>query len=67
MSPRTFFSKRALSQRYNVHEATLDRWVREKRFPRPLKLGGQKGTCRWPSDVIEQYEAESANTTHVAA
>lgn len=57
MISRSYFSKRALAQRYGVHEGTLDRWKREGRFPAPLKVAGDKGVCRWPSDLIERFES----------
>ncbi|MCV5720706.1 AlpA family phage regulatory protein, partial [Escherichia coli] len=28
-----------LAQALGVHVATIDRWVRDKRLPRPVKLG----------------------------
>lgn len=59
MTARSFYSKRALAQRYGVHEGTLDRWTREGRFPTPIKIAGAKGVCRWPSDVIEGFEAQA--------
>jgi predicted DNA-binding transcriptional regulator AlpA len=54
----TFVSKHALAEQYGVHEGTIDRWVRDGRLPRPVKIGGKKGACRWPQSIIERFEAE---------
>jgi predicted DNA-binding transcriptional regulator AlpA len=59
MIARSYYSKRALAQRYGVHEGTLDRWTREGCFPPPVKIAGAKGICRWPSDLIERFELRS--------
>lgn len=60
MISRSYYSKRAIAQRYGVHEGTVDRWVREGLFPPPVKIAGARGVCRWPSDVIEGFEAQAA-------
>jgi predicted DNA-binding transcriptional regulator AlpA len=67
MLSRSYFSKHTIAQRYGVHEGTLDRWVREGRFPPPVKIAGAKGVCRWPSDLIERFESRSAETGNSVA
>lgn len=67
MTVRSFYSKRALALRYGVHEGTIDRWKRDGLFPPPVKIAGAKGVCRWPSDMIERFEAQSAKTSDTAA
>lgn len=38
-----------------VSQATIWRWVREKRFPAPFKLG--EGTTVWDADLVERFIA----------
>ncbi|HBS6429158.1 AlpA family phage regulatory protein [Klebsiella quasipneumoniae subsp. quasipneumoniae] len=38
--PQTGYIRRfRLAQHFGVHVTTVDRWVREKRIPAPVKLG----------------------------
>lgn len=39
-----------------VSQATVWRWVREKRFPAPFKLG--QATTVWDLDSVERFIAE---------
>jgi prophage regulatory protein len=55
VSERRFLSKKAVANRNGVHTGTIDRWVRQNRFPRPIKVSA-KGTCRWPEVVITAWE-----------
>jgi prophage regulatory protein len=56
VTERRFLSKKAVAMRNGVHPGTLDRWIREGRFPRPVKLS-PKGSCRWPEQLILDWEA----------
>lgn len=38
-----------------VSQATIWRWVREKKFPAPFKLG--QGTTVWDAEAVEQFVA----------
>jgi prophage regulatory protein len=53
----TYLPDNVLSKRYSVSRATIWRWVREGRLPKPVKLG--PGCTRWPMSAIEQFEAEA--------
>jgi predicted DNA-binding transcriptional regulator AlpA len=53
---KRFLSKKNVAARLNVHTATVDRLVREDRFPRPVKFSGPKGVCRWAEDVVIAWE-----------
>jgi predicted DNA-binding transcriptional regulator AlpA len=39
-----------------VHPGTVDRYVRLGILPRPVKLGGPRGECRWLEHVIKAWE-----------
>ena len=52
---RQFLTKKAVARRNGVHTGTIDRWVRQGHFPRPVKLT-RKGGCRWPEKVILEWE-----------
>lgn len=45
-----------VARRETVHEATILRWVREGRFPKPAKLGAN--CTRWRVELVEKWEAE---------
>ena len=40
-----------------VSTATIRRWVREGKFPRPVKRGGTKGKCVWYDEVLQKHRA----------
>lgn len=50
-----YFSDKHLSQRYEVARATVWRWVREGRFPSPVKING---CTRWKLSDIEAWETK---------
>ncbi len=52
-----YLSKKNVAKRAGVHPATIDRWVRERLFPRPLKVSA-KGVCRWPERVVQDWESK---------
>ena len=43
-----------VAQRFAVSAATIWRWTRESKFPRPIKVGGR--STRWRRADIEQHE-----------
>lgn len=45
-----------VAERETVHPATINRWVREGRFPKPVKIGAN--CTRWRVTDVEQWEAE---------
>ena len=52
----TFITDSFLAERYSVHRVTIWRWVREGRFPSPIKLTA--GCSRWRMADVEAHEAE---------
>lgn len=54
--PRLYVSVKELSSRYGVTAVSIWRWVREGRFPRPVKLSGN--ATRWKLSAVEQFERE---------
>lgn len=63
MNSETMLDIRSVAERYGVSEQTVGRWVKRKKFPRPICPSPQ--IKRWPLAVIEAYElsfnAESSN------
>jgi len=55
LSERRFLTKKSVARRNDVHTGTIDRWVRQGLFPKPVKLS-KKGGCRWPEAVIAAWE-----------
>ncbi|WP_108445454.1 helix-turn-helix transcriptional regulator [Halomonas denitrificans] len=49
-----WLSVKHLRHRFGVHDATIWRWVREGRFPQPVKLGGN--LTRWSLSDVESWE-----------
>lgn len=45
-----------VAERETVHPATITRWSREGRFPKPVKLGAN--CTRWRVADVENWEAE---------
>jgi hypothetical protein len=43
-----------------VSVATIRRWVREKRFPAPVKRAGIKGRCVWHAETLAALRAHRA-------
>lgn len=50
----TWLTVKQLAHRYGTHEATIWRWAREDRFPKPVKLGGN--LTRWSLADVESWE-----------
>ena len=50
-----YLSDKDLAARYSIHRATPWRWVREGRFPSPIKING---STRWKLSDIEAWEAK---------
>ncbi|XKH00787.1 AlpA family phage regulatory protein [Marinobacter nauticus] len=55
-----FLSDKQLSDRYEIHRATIWRWARNGDFPQPVKIG--KHCTRWKLADIEQWEASQGVT-----
>lgn len=51
-----YFSDKHLSERYDVSRATIWRWVREGKFPSPVRI--TKGCTRWKLSDVEAWEAD---------
>lgn len=50
-----FYSDRTLAHRYEVSRATIWRWVKEGKAPKPIKING---STRWKLDDLLQWEAK---------
>jgi prophage regulatory protein len=55
-----YYSDKHLSERYKVARATVWRWVREGKFPSPVKLGSN--CTRWKISDVEAWEAKREAT-----
>lgn len=49
-----FYSIKEVSERYGVAPKSIWRWIREGRFPKPLKLSPK--TARWREVDLKAYE-----------
>jgi prophage regulatory protein len=45
-----------LAERYDVHRATIWRWVKSGVLPQPVQIS--PGCTRWRADEIDQRDAE---------
>lgn len=43
-----------VAKRYNISRPTIWRWVKNEKFPRPIKLG--EGSTRWRLSDLERWE-----------
>jgi prophage regulatory protein len=55
----TFFSDKDLADRYRVHRSTIWRWIKEGRFPQPVKIS--PGCSRFSKDQVVAHEAKLQN------
>jgi prophage regulatory protein len=53
---KRYHSVNTLADRYEVSPATIWRWVRNKKFPDPVKLS--PGCTRWSAETVEMHDAE---------
>ena len=51
-----FLSVKQLCDRYSTSRQSIWRWVRDGRFPRPVKLS--PGCTRWRLSDVEQFEEQ---------
>jgi prophage regulatory protein len=58
---RAWLTVKQLANRYGAHEATIWRWVREGRFPEPVKLAGN--LTRWSQSSVESWEQAQRERT----
>ena len=57
-----YFRIRTLTQRIPVAKSTIWQWVKEGKFPAPVKLSEQ--VTAWPVAAVKQWEADRANTSN---
>ncbi|PZR48483.1 helix-turn-helix transcriptional regulator [Paraburkholderia fungorum] len=46
--------KAAVCERLNISERTLEGWVRDGRFPAPVRLGKR---CYWADEAVQKWHA----------
>jgi prophage regulatory protein len=51
-----YLSDKSVAERYDTSRNTIWRWVRENRFPAPIKLSN--GTSRWKLSDLQSWEAQ---------
>ncbi len=52
----SLLSKRQVAALLGIHPLSVNRMVRQQRFPAPLKLSsGEGGHCRWPESVVRRW------------
>ena len=54
---REGYTIETVAQSEGVSVATIRRWVREGRFPRPVKRGGARGRCVWYGETLDALRA----------
>lgn len=52
-----------IAERYDISRSTIWRWVKEDRFPRPIKLG--PASTRWLITDLEAWELVQASKGRV--
>lgn len=50
-----YLSDKAVAARYESSRATIWRWVKEGKLPRPVKLAS--GTTRWKLSDLQSWES----------
>lgn len=50
-----YYSDKSLAARYEVSRATIWRWVREQKIPKPLKING---STRWSDEQLAEWEKQ---------
>jgi len=51
---KNFLSDLAVAKRYEVHRSTIWRWVKNNKFPIPVKISD--GCTRWKLRELEKWE-----------
>ena len=54
------FTIDAVARSEGVSIATIRRWVRENKFPAPVKRAGLKGKCVWHAETLDAIRAAHA-------
>ena len=49
-----FLSDKTVAERYDTSRATIWRWAREGKIPKPVRLSA--GSTRWNLDELLQFE-----------
>jgi len=55
---KLYFTPKDLYHRYQITSSTLDRWIRFKNFPKPLKVGR---TRRFKIEEVKHWEKLKEN------
>lgn len=56
MGDEEYLSVKRISERLDVSESTIWRWVSEKSFPKPMRVG--KRFTRWRLSDVQHWEEE---------
>ena len=51
-----WFSTAHVARRFGVHPRTINRWVREGKFPKPIAMGPDRTHRFWHIDELEEFE-----------
>ena len=49
-----YLKSSSVCKRYEISKSTLYRWIREKKFPKPIRL--ENSTYRWNLHQLEVWE-----------
>ncbi|TDV89216.1 AlpA family transcriptional regulator [Halomonas alkaliantarctica] len=56
MGDEEYLSVKRIADRLDVGESTIWRWVSEKSFPKPMRVG--KRVTRWRLSDVQRWEEE---------
>ena len=51
-----YLTVKAVASRYQIHPASIWRWVRVRNFPKPIRLS--RGSTRWCIDDLVAWERQ---------
>lgn len=59
---KNFLRDTEIARRYSISRPTVWRWIKEGKFPKPIRLGS--GSSRWKLDDLESWEQTQAQKDH---
>ena len=56
MTEQRWLSTAHVARRFGVHTHSVNRWVREGKFPKPIAMGPERTHRFWSVEEIEEFE-----------
>ena len=57
MHEKKFSDVKKVAHRYDCHPSSVWRWVAQRKFPKPVKIGG---ITRWIDAELDEHDAQAA-------